>query len=153
MGERRKRDVWRKRLYAAEMEAFASDEHGRIFKTLPEAQEYVFTVQGLDSLLSGLPWVGVEAAHGNAKGSWACFEDHTVSLALGGCCDDENGENVHEGVCEQVILHELAHIATGGEVQWHGREFCWNYLDLTLRWRGPSMYLQLRDAIRKQGIL
>lgn len=132
---RKVRDVYAKRLYAAEDQV----SRGRSFDSIVDCQQFVSTVQSVDTLFAGRPWVSVKKAHGNAKSSWICYEENIVSL-------------LPEHMNEQVILHELSHIVTPRDVQWHGKEFCWNYLDLTMRWRGPSVYLDLRNAIRAQGI-
>lgn len=137
---RQPRDQHRKLLYEAEDELLNNIGPGRCFNSIKEAQNWVHTIQAVDVLLSRLPWVSVREAHGNAKASWAVFEDNAISLAA-------------DGMNEQVILHELAHLVTGNGIPYHGREFCWNYLDLTLRWRGPSIYIELRDAIRSRDII
>lgn len=136
---RKLRDTYRKRLYAAEA-ASVDNTPGRVFQNISECQAWIYTVQGLDPLLAGKAWISAQLPHGNATGSWCDFENNVLFL------HDEHWN-------EQAILHELAHFATGEGFSGHGKQFCWNYLDLTLRWRGPSVYLELRNAIRERGIL
>lgn len=137
---KRPRDQHKWALYEAEDVLQAGKGFGRQFLNISHAVQWVHTIQSVDELLEGLPWIGVKKAHGNAKASWAVFEDSSIVLTS-------------HGLCEQIILHELAHLATGPGYSYHGREFCWNYLDLTLRWRGASVYIELRNAIRERGII
>lgn len=137
---RKKRDVYKNRLYAAEDVLFDAGNVGRVFEDIKEVQQFVATVQSIDPLFKGMTWISVRRAHGNAKASWADFEDNILAMSA-------------EHMNEQAVLHELAHFLTSEDVQYHGREFCWNYLDLVLRWRGPSVYVELRDQIRAQGLL
>lgn len=136
MSQRRTRDTKKKLVYAAEEDM----DYGRDFDSIVECQQFVHLVQGVDPIFQGKPWISVKAAHGNAKSSWAVWEDNAITLS-------------EQGMNEQVILHELAHLATDPEVPFHGKDFCWNYLDLTLRWRGVDAYLVLRNALRAEGAL
>lgn len=137
---KRPKDHYRLKLYAAEETLRYSVGFGHVYADISEAQQFVHMVQAADSLLSGLPWITVQQAHGNAKASWAVFAENMISLT-------------REGLNVQIILHELAHLATGPKYSYHGKEFAWNYLDLSLNWRGVKVYKELRDAIRAQGII
>lgn len=141
---RRPRDTNRKAFYAAENDFEAILGPGRTFADISEVQQWVYTIQSVDPLSDGMAWVSVKEAHGNAKASWANYRSNTISL-------------VPEHFSEQTVLHELAHLITyyqeGDGIAGHGREFLWNYLDLTLRWRGASTYIELRNAIREHGLL
>lgn len=136
---RSKRDTFKLKVYAAEDSTRDVIRIGRRFDTLREAHQWVRLVQSVDDLLSDKPWISVRKAHGNAVASWADFEEFELVLT-------------ESGMCEQIILHELAHLATSPDEPYHGSVFCWNYLDLTLRWRGPSVYLEMRNAIRGTGV-
>lgn len=140
MPKRASRDQYKKVLYAAEDQFMLQHSPGRTFDSIQDAQSWVHLVQSVDPLLEDIPWVSVRPAHGNVKASRAYFEENALSMV-----------DCH--LNEQVILHELAHLATGRGYPHHGREFCWNYLDLTLRWRGANVYLELRNAIRDKGII
>lgn len=140
MGSRRAYDKLKKALYEAEELLVLSESgNGRNFDTISEAAAWVSKIYSIDPLFRGKPYVAVRRAHGNAKSSWADFEENCLTL---------NEDHMDE----QTILHELAHLVTDYDLPFHGHDFCWNYLDLTLRWRGISAYVELRDALRSTGI-
>lgn len=140
MEQRRPYDKFKQAVYKAE-DSLLNTSHGfgRTFETLSDVLEWVATIHSVDPLFRGAKHVVVLPAHGNAKASWASFEENAIVLN-------------EEGMNEQIILHELAHLLTGKEIVFHGSEFCWNYLDLTLRWRGKEVYFELRDALRSTGV-
>lgn len=137
---RRPYDLKKKLVYDAE-EVFEASEfgNGREFSTISEAAHYITKVHSLDPLFRDKPFIAVRRAHGNSSRSWADYEENCISL-------------VEEQMNEQIILHELAHLATDEAGPFHGPDFYWNYLDLTLRWRGPQAYVVLRDAMRDTGV-
>lgn len=135
----RRNDMFKKKIYDAEDATDEIVRFGRKFEGIRDAHQWIRLVQSVDVLLHDKPWISARKAHGNATASWADFDNFEIVLT-----DD--------GMCEQIILHELAHLATDREEPFHGNSWAWNYLDLTLRWRGLHAYTVMRDALRSTGV-
>lgn len=134
---RRPYDTQKNRVYAAESKC----SPGREFETMTDLERWGLTVYYVDRLFNPVDPVFFKEAHGNAKFSHADLITNTISIY-----------KYH--MDEQVVLHELAHLTVDPDhCAFHGPEFCWNYLDLTLRWRGVDAYIELRNAFKEEGCL
>lgn len=132
-------DKLKTRLYRAEDLFEESTGYGQKFETLTEVGEYVTKISRLDSSIRRVGYIGIKLAHGNAVDHWADFEENLIYL-------------LSDQMTEQIVLHEIAHLIAGKEKAFHGHDFCWIYLDLTLRWRGRKAYTDLRNKMREVGI-
>lgn len=138
MARRRIYDIPKERVYEAE----ALCHPGREFESMEDLARWGRTILYVDELFphSDRP-IKFQKAHGNAKSSSAHIEKRVIDICW-------------TMMDEATVLHELAHFTVDNDrCMHHGPEFCWNFLDLTLRWRGVDAYLELRNAFREACVL
>lgn len=142
----RPRDSQRTRLYRAEEEALP---YANTFDHLDQADDFIWDLTHTRWWRRRYPYLGgvtAEWASANKRaGSW---------LTLAATVDDSGIVEFNPEIVptERVLIHELAHFATGQEFAGHGPEFARTYVELVRYCLGPTFGSALLRAFRRRRV-
>lgn len=115
--------------------------HGRVFRDIPEAQDYVDCVT--KTLFWQLNWPHADAVRvvrWTSRQWAACASRKEQAILL-----------TKEGLTERTVLHELAHIACEDDEDAHGECFVRIFLSLVREFMGFYSWVDFRTALRDSG--
>jgi hypothetical protein len=123
--------------------AQARCSRGESFPDVESAQKYVYRVMASEwwgprnysKLLDGRG-IAVQSVRGAC--SVGCSKEAAIGLCKG-------------GFTEGTVLHEIAHVVTGGE-HGHTGPFVRTMLELTYLVRGQAAYAELSEALVAEGV-